>query len=704
MKLDKKDILSFMQENPYPISIRALGHRLGVKADQRPRLRKMVRELYKSGKILRIKGNRYGLARKMDLIVGRIRVHPNGFAFVVPDEGGSEIYINARSAREALDGDKVAVRVEKMGIKRSLEGRIVRVLERAHKKLVGRFEIRGRWAAVVPENPRISQEIFIEHRHTKGAQSGQIVEVEIISYPSKDFNPVGKVIGIMGDSDDPKIDVEIVIKNYELPTKFPSKVMEEAAHCPDQVQGKDIRGRRDLRDLKTVTIDGEKARDFDDAVSLEKNSNGSWRLGVHIADVSHYVLPESTLDQEAQLRGTSVYFPDRVLPMLPPKLSNHICSLKPGVDRLAVTVFIDFDKAGRVTGQQIYNSVIRSDYRMTYNEVKKIVLDRDASLLAHYADFVEEFRLMLGLSLLLRKRRLEEGGIDFDIPEPEVVLDKEGNTLEILKRERNPAHQIIEEFMLAANKVVATRMAGDKTPFVYRIHENPDGDELAGFLDFIRCLGHPVPDAQGLKSSDLAALLHQFKGTPHEPVVEMLLLRSMKLARYAVDNPGHFGLGFSHYTHFTSPIRRYPDLVVHRLLKQMLREKKISQQQKEVYQEELPEVAGHSSFRERIAEQAERDVIALKKARFMLSRIGEKFTGTISGITGFGFFVELDDYLIEGLVHVSRLRDDYYHLIEDQYALIGERSGRRFALGDRVKIQVENIDLFRRWIDFVLTR
>lgn len=692
-----------MKENPYPVSVRVLGQRLGVGPDQRAQLSNLVRELYRKGTVLKIRGNRYGLSQKMDLTVGRIRFNPNGFAFVTPEGTGKDIYINARAAREAFDGDKVAVRVDKMGIKRSLEGRVVRVLERAHKKLVGRLESRGRWAVVIPENPRICQEIFIERKQTFKARDGQIVEVEILSYPSRDLNAVGKVVEVIGESDDPGIDVDIVIKNYGLPVEFPSAVQKEAAKTPDRVRESDLLGRKDLRDVKTVTIDGETARDFDDAVSIEKNRDGSWRLGVHIADVSHYVIPGSVLDEEAYQRGTSVYFLDRVLPMLPPNLSNEICSLKPGVDRLAVTVFIDFDEMGHVTGHQIYNSVIRSDHRMTYKQIKEILLDKDPELLARYAGFVGDFRKMLGLSLILRKRRLEVGGIDFDIPEPEIVLDKDGSTTEIIRRERNCAHQIIEEFMLAANKIVASRMTEHKNPFIYRVHESPDEDGMMNFFDFIRCRECPVPDVGSIRSRDLAGILHQFRGTPQEAVVEILLLRSMKLARYSTANQGHFGLGFDHYTHFTSPIRRYPDLVVHRLLKEIVKLKKLSREQKEAYQEYLPEVAEHSSVRERIAEEAERDVAALKKARFMQSKLGEKFTGTISSITGFGFFVELDESFVDGLVHISSLKDDYYHLLDDQYALVGERTGRKFSLGDRVEVRVDRVDLFRRWIDFSLT-
>lgn len=704
VKLNKKNILSFMKENPYPVSVRVLGHRLGIREGQRRELKEMVRDLYLKGVILRVRGNRYGLTKKTDLVVGRIQAHSNGFAFVIPEEGGSDIYVNARSAGEVFDGDKVAVQVEKMGVKRSLEGRIVRVLERAHKHLVGVFQSRGPITVVVPENPRIFQDIFVEHGQTKKAKDGQVVEVEILTYPTQYCNPVGKVVEIIGESNDPAIDIEIVIKNHELPVEFPSDVLKEAANCFDHVQDSEICGRKDLRSLKTVTIDGETARDFDDAISVDRNKTGSWRLGVHIADVSHYVRPGGALDREAYLRGTSVYFPSRAIPMLPPELSNGICSLNPGVDRLAVTVFIDFDKTGKITGHKIHNSVIHSDYRMTYKEVKKIVVDKDPDLSARYADFVCEFQNMLDLSLLLRKRRLKEGGIDFDIPEAEIAIDEKGQTLEIFKRERNCAHQMIEEFMLAANKVVATRMAGDKNPFVYRIHEKPEEDNFADLFDFIQYMGHPVPDINGLDSIDLAGILHQFRGTPHESVLEMLLLRSMKLARYSTDNHGHFGLGFSHYTHFTSPIRRYPDLVVHRLVKEMIKSgREYSQEEKEACLEELQEIAEHSSTRERIAERAERDAVGLKKARFMQDRIGEELNGTISGVTGFGFFVELDDFFVDGLVRLSSLHDDYYHLIENQYVLVGERTGRRFSLGDRVRVRVENVDLFRRWIDFVLT-
>jgi ribonuclease R len=697
MKLNKKDILSFLKANPYPVSVKTMGHRMGISADKRRDLRKMVRELHQKGTIIRIRGNRYGMTEKMDMVTGRIRVHPNGYAFVIRESGGDDVYVNARSAREAFDGDKVVVRVEKMGIKRTLEGRIVRVVERAHKRLVGRFERRGSWSVAVPENPRISQEIFIEPGSTKRARDGQIVAVEIVSYPTRDFNAVGKVVEIIGKSDDPAIDVEIVIKNYELPVEFPEDVMEEAERCPDRVREKDIEGRVDLRGQKTVTIDGKTARDFDDAVSVEKTVSG-WRLGVHIADVSHYVPQGGALDKEAYLRGTSVYFPDRALPMLPEKLSNGICSLNPAVDRLAVTAFIDFDKTGEITGHEFCNSVIRSDHRMTYEDVKKILIDKDPELSSRYADFVGNFRKMLGLSLILRKRRFEEGGIDFDIPEPEIMLDNEGNTSNILRRKRNCAHQLIEEFMLAANKVVATKMAEHKFPFVYRVHEKPDEEAMNEFLNFVGRLGCKV--SGGIRSNDLSDILHGFCGTPQEAVVEMLLLRSMKLACYSTHNQGHFGLGFSHYTHFTSPIRRYPDLVVHRLLKRMIKNKKLSSEEKDIYGEILPEVAEHSSIRERIAEEAERDAVSLKKARYMQNRIGEEFSGTISGVTGFGLFVKLDDIFVEGLVHISNLRDDYYHLIEDQYVLKGERTGRRFAIGDRLSVRVEKVDLFLRRIDF----
>jgi ribonuclease R len=529
-----------------------------------------------------------------------------------------------------------------------------------------------------------------------------MVLAEIIEYPVKQRNPVGRILKVLGHSADPRIDTDLIIESYALPKVFSSSTLQEARALPERVTEEVIKDRRDLRQLITVTIDGEKAKDFDDAVSAQRLPDGLIRLWVHIADVGHYVPWDGALDREAYLRGTSVYFPDRVVPMFPEKLSNQICSLNPIEDRMTLTCEMVFDTEGERTSYALYESVINSNARLTYTEVKKILVDRQPLVGKRYQNLIGLLQILEDLALRLTKKRQRRGSIDFDLPEPDIILDLQGNTSDILRQERNIAHRIIEECMLAANETVAEHMTGLGHPFLYRIHEEPDPEKMAEFNDFIHSFGLHLKVLSKVKPKVLQNLLEQVKGTAVEKLINNLLLRSMKQARYSPEGKGHFGLASEHYTHFTSPIRRYPDLIVHRLLKEVLKGGPPSPKRWDQLIQLLPNIAKHSSEQERVAMEAEREVIDLKKTRFMADKVDEEFDAYITGVQSFGFFVELEQYFVEGLVHVTSLHDDYYIYLEKQHALIGEHQRRVFRVGDKLRVRVERVDLERRKIDFTL--
>jgi ribonuclease R len=608
-----------------------------------------------------------------------------------------------------MNGDKIVARVSppvgKKKITGKREGVIIRILERAHTRVVGTYELpdpkTGGYGFVTSQDPKITQDLVIGKENAGGAKNGDIVSAEIIAYPMRGRPPEGRIVKVIGRPGQPGIDAELIIEQYELPVHFTPETLREADDIPQQISAAMRKDRKDLRDLVTVTIDGETARDFDDAISIEKIKAG-YRLWVHIADVSSYVKEGTSLDEEAYQRATSVYLPDRAIPMLPEALSNGICSLNPNVDRLTFTCEMDISPEGEVLRYDIYESVINSNERMTYTSVREILVDRDAAQRKRYAALLDEFGLMEELMSVLRAKRAKRGSIDFDLPEPQIVLDLQGRMTDILRAERNMAHQIIEEFMLAANETTARHIERKKAPFIYRIHEEPAEEKLTDLIDFLATLGITLPAVKKLKPLHLQKALAKAKGTPEETLINTVLLRTMKQAKYSAENVGHFGLAAETYTHFTSPIRRYPDLIVHRILKADLRGKLKDATYVEKLAEKLPGQAEHCSRRERVAMEAERDVITMLKIEFMKDKVGEVYDGIITGVLQFGFFVQLNEFFVEGLVHVSSLSDDYYHYVEKMHTLRGERKKRSYRIGDTVRVRVDRVDAVRKRIDFSL--
>jgi ribonuclease R len=656
------------------------------------------------GKLARTRANRLGLPEKMDLVAGRLACKSGGFGFVRPDRKGEpDIYIAGAALGEALNGDRVLVHIDSKNRYGKPEGHIVEVLERASTSVVGRFAKDSGGARVVPFDPNFLYEVFISHGDEAGAQPGQMVVAELTRYPGPFRAPLGRVVEVLGRLDEPGVDVRVIIAKYALRDPFPDDVRREAERIPTEVSPDLLSRRTDFRGQDIVTIDGETARDFDDAVQVEMTPNGNYVLGVHIADVAHYVSEGSALDREALERGTSVYFPERAVPMLPERLSNGICSLNPGVDRLVQSVRVEVSPTGHVVEYELYDGVIRSAARMTYTEVRQILVDEDPEVRERYRELVPLFERILALYRILRARREKRGSIDFDLPEPEILLDVEGLVTGIVAAERNVAHQIIEEFMLLANEIVAEHLFRLDVPSLYRIHEKPEEDRVEEFEDFIAGFGYRLRGgSESLKPKNFQKLLKQIDGRPEERLISFLMLRTMKQARYAMENVGHYALAASIYTHFTSPIRRYPDLVVHRLLREV-RSKGVPSAEKQREREvKLPEVADHASMTERRAEEAERELVEWKKVRFMADKLGDVFVGYVTGVTNFGLFVELEEFFVEGLVHISTLVDDYYRFNEKAHTLRGESSGRLYRLGDRLEVQVVRVDQEKRQIDLAI--
>lgn len=702
--LSVEQILELMKEEDRPLLLREILLRLGLQKELRQKARESLKDLADEGKVVRIRGNRYGLPSKMNLIVGRVKTHPDGYGFVIPEaEGEEDIFISPRNLKEAMNGDRVVARIESIR-RKGKEGSVIRILERKTRKVVGKFMRAKNYSYIIPEDERILQEIFIPEGETKRARPNQIVVAEITRYPTERARPEGRVTHILGYPDDPEIEPQIIIHKYDLPHRFTSAALKEAQNLPPEPSSHEYKDRIDLRGIPTFTIDGENARDFDDAVSIERERDGGVKLYVSISDVSHYVREETILDNEAYLRGTSVYFPDRAIPMFPTELSNEICCLHPRVDRLTLTAELRYDENGERRGVQFYPSVIRSNERLTYTLVRKILVDGDSELKRKFRHLLPSLELMADFCQELRRRRTERGAIDFDLPEPEVILNLQGETEDIVRAERNLAHQIIEEFMIAANEAVAHFMEEKGFPFIYRIHEPPKKEAIDEFRRFISHLGYKSirPDHGMRKESDhspkeFQRVLSDIRGRPEERVVNEILLRSMKWAKYSAKNLGHFGLASDGYTHFTSPIRRYPDLIVHRLLKRVLSKKEIK-----IPEEVLANKADHLSNRERVAMEAEREILNRYRVRFMKDKTGEEFEGVISGVAAFGFFVELKDIFVDGLVRVTSLHDDYYQYHEKRYCLVGERTHKAFRIGDEVRVRVDRVDVERRHIDFGL--
>ena len=703
MSLEEK-VLSFMREVAYkPLKIDELTRELGF-ADRREikRFHKLLEELEQEGKVIKTRYGRYGLPEKMNLVVGHLQGNQAGFGFVIPDNPDfNDVFIPANRMNGAMHNDHVVARLLKGGSGRSSEGEIIRILKRRSDLIVGRFEAGRNFGFVVPDDQRIFQDIFIPKNEAKALKNGMKVQVKITRWPEKRRNPEGIIADILGFPGDKGIDTLTIIKKYELPEDFPPEVKKEIKAIKREFETKELQNRRDFRHMQLITIDGADAKDLDDAVSLERNEKGNWVLGVHIADVAHYVKEGSALDREAFRRGNSVFLVDRVIPMLPPELSNDLCSLNPQVDRLAQSVIMEIGPSGQVLAYEFSASVIRTQERLTYDEVRAMVEDKDQKLLQRYAAVAPMVEEMAQLALVLRKKRMDRGAIDFALPEIKIVLAEDGKPLELVKRPRTIAETIIEEFMLVCNETVAEHFAHLELPFIYRVHERPDEEKMLYFRDFIHNLGLSLKGKpENVHPKALQDLLGNVAGSPLERIVNTLLLRAMKQARYSTEQVPHYGLAATYYTHFTAPIRRYSDLVIHRLLKEYQQGMPTKKRRQRIAKYCI-QAAERASLCERIAMEAERESVDVKKVEYMADKIGQEFPAVISGVTSFGLFAELDN-LVEGLIHISSMDDDYYHYHEDKMALIGERTGKIFRIGQPVRVILKRADSEERQIDFVL--
>ena len=724
IKKRKKIVYEIMCCKEYqPMRAKELAVLLQIPAGKREELHKILDMLLEEGKISINKRGRYeavrnsgikreketekkqvkGDRKKGQYYTGTFISHPRGFGFLEIPEAEGDIFIPEESIGTALHGDTVQIVVKKDGKDgKRCEGEVVKVLERGTKEVVGTYQQCDGFGFVVTDNQRFLKDVFIPAGKSLEAEDGDKVLAEIKDHGNKRRSPEGKIIEILGKPGECGVDVLCVAKSYELPMEFPEKVVKQAERIKETLNEGDFYGREDLRDVVMVTIDGEDAKDLDDAVSLTKDEE-LYHLGVHIADVSNYVQYNSALDKEALKRGTSVYLADRVIPMLPKRLSNGICSLNAGEDRLALSCLMDIDKKGRVVSHRIVESVIHVKERMSYTNVKKILLQEDEELAKRYEELLPMFFQMKELSELLRNRRKKRGAIDFDFPESKLVLDEKGKVVDIYPYEQNIATRLIEDFMLAANETVAEEYCMLGLPFVYRTHENPDMEKMETVLEMVHQAGIKVKKGkETISPKEVQKILKELEGMECEPFFARLILRSMKQAKYTVEDTGHFGLAAKYYCHFTSPIRRYPDLQIHRIIKETLRGK-MTEAKIQHYKGILEEVARQSSAMERRAEEVERETIKMKKAEYMKQHIGEAFEGTVSGVTEWGFYVELDN-TVEGLVHVNSLTDDYYTFDKDRYCLVGDMTGRAYRMGQRVKVWVENADENTKTVDFKIER
>jgi len=703
----REQILSEMRERVHhPAGIRELLQLLSVPREERAGFRRHLRALVETGDLIEIRGQRFGLPEKMDLHVGRLETHPSGYGFVVPErplEGGGDIFVSGPHLNEAVHGDRVVARVERVKEGGRIEGRIIRILSRRNVALVGRYDCdRQGMGFVVPFDRRVLMDILVPSGQEGGASPGEMVCVELTRPPTSSRGAVGRVVAVLGHIDAPGVDTEIIIRTYTLPDVHSAEAVREASRLGHAVRERDLQGRTDFRGLLTVTIDGEHARDFDDAITIEQLPGGHFWLGVHIADVSHYVREGTALDREAYERGTSVYFPERAVHMFPPELATGLCSLNPNVDRLVQSCLMEIDRHGVVVRSEFHDGVINSDARMTYTAVNAMLTHRDPAVLKEYELLVPMFELMRDLFHVLHDARRRRGSIDFDLVEAEVVVDEGGVVEAITAMQRNIAHRLIEEFMLLANESVASYLETRDAPALYRVHEEPDVLKVARFEEFISGFGYSlgVP-VTALRPRHFQRLIEQVADRPEEKPIAFLMLRTMQKARYAPENLGHFGLAAASYTHFTSPIRRYPDLVVHRVLR-ATRHNLLKGETLDEWREKLPELARHTSEMERRAEEAERELLQWKKVRFMADKVGDQFGGYITGVAAFGLFVELVEHYVEGLVHISSMADDYYRFLESSHALRGETTKKVYRLGDQVRVQVVRVNMEARQIDLGL--
>jgi ribonuclease R len=700
--MDKETVTAFFREKSgKPLSFKEIVELMGLSRPEGRGLKRVLREMLRSGEVVRTRKGLYGPAEDMNLITGYFEAHRDGFGFVISEKPGErDIFIPPGQGLGAMNGDRVVVRVEEW---KRRGGRIIRILERSNTRVAGKLDITKTAIYVRPKNKTIPFDLYIAPNDKGDAKHGDTVVAEITAFPTDKRPPAGRIIKIIQKPEDPTSEVEALIDEFSLPRKFPKSVIDETKllYGSQQIERGEIKAlkRKDLRNLSTVTIDGERAKDFDDAVSVGLTEHG-YRLWVHIADVGFYVPWGSAIDLEARKRGTSVYLPDRVIPMLPKELSEDLCSLKPKVERMAFTVEMDFDRYGRRVNQKFYPSLIKSGERMTYSSVRKILIDQDPAEREKYDYLLKDFELMEELCGILRSGRLERGSLDFDLPEPEIILDLQGNPEAIIRAERNFAHMIIEEFMIAANEAVAEHLEGLGVPSLYRIHEEPDPMKLEDIMKVVRPL-HRL-GKKTLKPKDFSVLLRSIKGAPEEEIINYLVLRSLKQARYSPINVGHFGLASESYTHFTSPIRRYPDLVVHRVLRELLTKKLISDKRRQELETMLPDIAFTSSRTERLSVDVERKVIDAMRAWFMKDKVGDEFAGRIVGVTPFGLRVRLNDFYVEGFIHLSYMTDDFYQYNEKTMRLHGRHTNRSFRIGQEVRLRVDKVDMEEREVIFGL--
>jgi len=681
-----------------------IAQALGLKGRDGVAVRKTLRELEHAGEIVRIRKNRYVLPAEADLVTGKLSIHQAGYGFLVPEKAGEpDVFIAAENTGTAMNGDRVVARMNRDVPSRRAkdrhrsEGRVIRILERARDTIVGTLQHSRNFYYVVPDDPRLVHDVYVQvpprTKLPKAPAPGDKVVVRLEAWESRHVNPEGEIIEVLGAATAPGIDMLSIIRKYDLPTEFPKSVVDEANRIPQSVEQKLIQGREDLRDKFIATIDPDDARDFDDAIDVEKIDNGGWRLGVHIADVSAYVTPDSALDREARRRGNSVYLPDRVIPMLPERLSNGVCSLNPGVDRLTHSVFIEFDKSGRAKNARFAKSVIRSAKRLTYKEAYAILQTKPNGELSRRLHTAWE------LASLLRRKRFEQGSLDLDFPEVKVYLDLAGKPLRLERVENDQSHQLIEEFMLAANEAVARELRHRSIATIYRVHEDPDPEKLAEYREFILSFGYKVGDLSHRK--EIQRFLASIHGKPEEQALKIGLLKSLKRARYAGQPLGHYGLAKANYLHFTSPIRRYADLVVHRTLAE-----RNSPRQSKIDIGQIESLASHISDTERNAADAEIESVRLKKLQFFERQLEERnpqvFRAAIMDVRNYGLVVELPDALVTGVVHVSTLADDFYRFDPAQRRLIGRRTNRRYSIGDEIRVFVARVDTFKRQIDFAI--
>ena len=699
LKERKIQMQALIQDPAYvPMKLKELAMLLGVPREHREELKEVMDILVAEGKAGLSKRGKYGKPEQF-MQSGTFSGNAKGFGFVTIEGQEQDIFIPADKVRDAMHGDTVLVTIDATNSGRRPEGTVIRVTEHANKTIIGFYQKSKNFGFVIPDNQRLGKDIFVPQGKDMGAVSGHKVVIRVTDFGSDRQKPEGMITEIIGHVNDPGTDILSIVKAYGLPEGFPDAVMNQVEGIRDEVTAEDLAGRKDLRDWQTVTIDGEDAKDLDDAITLTRTGDG-YRLGVHIADVTNYVTEGSPLDQEALDRGTSVYLVDRVIPMLPHKLSNGICSLNQGTDRLALSCIMDIDGKGNVIGHEIAETVICVNRRMTYTAVNAVVTLRDEAVMAEYEGFVEFFDLMKELADLLRDKRRQRGAIDFDFPESKIILDEQGKPVEIKPYERNAATKIIEDFMLLANETIAEDYFWQELPFVYRTHDKPDPEKMKRLGTFINNFGYTIRTQNGeVHPKELQKLLDKIEGNEEEALISRLMLRSMKQARYMSVCSGHFGLAAKYYTHFTSPIRRYPDLQIHRIIKENLRgglaEKRLYH-----YDKILQGVSVKCSALERRAEEAERETVKLKKCEYMSRRIGEVFEGVISGVTNWGFYVELPN-TIEGLVHVNDLQGDYYIFDEERMELRGERSNKIYKLGQKVTIEVVGTDRLAKTIDFL---